>query len=397
MSDEVHWVVVGGGIHGVHLAVRLLGEARVDPERVRILDPAPRLLATWRRCTANTGMRFLRSPAVHHLGLDPWSLLRFADAERSNTKLERLFAAPYDRPAIDLFDDHCHALVEGFGLPELHIRAAAAHLDVSRDGVTIQLTEGPPLRTRYVLLAMGAGGQPRWPTWANAPRARGARVHHIFEPDFVLEPEAWPERVVVVGGGITAAQAAMRLADAGRQVHLIARREPSVHQFDSDPGWVGPKNMRRFSLTKDPSARREMIRKARHVGSVSPDVQRALRRAIREERIHWHRGEPDRVEGSTNLEVHVGLERIRAAGVLLATGFASHRPGGALVDELVEGHALPCGECGYPIVDTHLRWHPRVFVTGPLAELEIGPVARNIVGARRAADRIMPVASTLSG
>jgi hypothetical protein len=33
-----------------------------------------------------------------------------------------------------------------------------------------------------------------------------------------------------------------------------------------------------------------------------------------------------------------------------------------------------------------------VFVTGPLAELEVGPVARNLIGARRAAERIVPVA-----
>jgi hypothetical protein len=41
------------------------------------------------------------------------------------------------------------------------------------------------------------------------------------------------------------------------------------------------------------------------------------------------------------------------------------------------------------IVDPNLRWHPRVFVSGPLAELELGPVSRNIAGARRAGDRIV--------
>ena len=45
--------------------------------------------------------------------------------------------------------------------------------------------------------------------------------------------------------------------------------------------------------------------------------------------------------------------------------------------------------CGYPIVDSELRWHPRIYVSGPLAELELGPVSRNIAGARRAGDRIV--------
>ena len=39
-----------------------------------------------------------------------------------------------------------------------------------------------------------------------------------------------------------------------------------------------------------------------------------------------------------------------------------------------------------------LRWHPRVYVSGPLAELELGPSARNISGARRAAERLVAAA-----
>ncbi len=90
----------------------------------------------------------------------------------------------------------------------------------------------------------------------------------------------------------------------------------------------------------------------------------------------------------------MGGEAIEVDGVLLATGFEQSRPGGALVSDLIETHALPCAACGYPVVDPHLRWHPSVFVTGPLAELEVGPAARNIAGARRAADRIVPFART---
>jgi hypothetical protein len=39
-------------------------------------------------------------------------------------------------------------------------------------------------------------------------------------------------------------------------------------------------------------------------------------------------------------------------------------------------------------VDQSLRWHPGIYVTGALAELEIGPTAMNIIGARLAAERI---------
>ena len=52
------------------------------------------------------------------------------------------------------------------------------------------------------------------------------------------------------------------------------------------------------------------------------------------------------------------------------------------MDELVTKESLACARCGYPIVDRSLAWHPSIHVTGPLAELELGPTARNIHGAR---------------
>ena len=82
-------------------------------------------------------------------------------------------------------------------------------------------------------------------------------------------------------------------------------------------------------------------------------------------------------------------EQLVADRVLLATGFAAKRPGGTMIDGLIASANLPCAECGYPVVDSQLRWHPRVYVSGPLAELELGPVSRNIAGARRAADRVV--------
>ena len=94
------------------------------------------------------------------------------------------------------------------------------------------------------------------------------------------------------------------------------------------------------------------------------------------------------------MSLDVGGRSIVVDRVLLATGFPSRRPGEGWLDEAIEAHGLPCAECGYPIVDRGLRWHPRVLVTGALAELEIGPVSRNLSGAMRAGERIAAVART---
>jgi pyruvate/2-oxoglutarate dehydrogenase complex dihydrolipoamide dehydrogenase (E3) component len=122
-----------------------------------------------------------------------------------------------------------------------------------------------------------------------------------------------------------------------------------------------------------------------------PDIFDALGRAIGEGRVHWHLAEVRglrRADEKLRVKLSSGPS-FAVDQVLLATGFQAKRPGGPLIDELVEETSLLCADCGYPLVDKHLRWHPRIFATGPLAELELGPSARNIAGARRAADRIL--------
>lgn len=382
---NLDWLILGGGIHGVHIAARLIGEAGVDPDRLRIVDPGRRLLERWRSCTATTGMTHLRSASVHHLDLDPWSLQRFAGTRRN--RKPGLFAFPYNRPAISLFDAHCERVIETFELDNLHVQARAMTCSVDCDGVGVRLSNGGEIAADHVVLALGASDQPAWPDWA--PRGN-SRVHHVFAPGF----DGWPssaETVIVVGGGISAGQVALRLFDEGHRVHVVSRHPLRTHQFDSDPGWLGPKYMASFSRERDFDRRREMITEARHPGSMPPDVLRALRRRITEEQLHWHEGNVEGLDaGGECLAMRLANGTIlQAQRVLLATGFASHRPGGSLVDQLVTSASLPCARCGYPVVDAALRWHPRVHVSGPLAELELGPASRNIAGARRAGDRLV--------
>ena len=43
---------------------------------------------------------------------------------------------------------------------------------------------------------------------------------------------------------------------------------------------------------------------------------------------------------------------------------------------------------GFPQITSELEWLPQLFVAGGLADLELGPFARNIMGGRDAAERI---------
>ncbi|MGB0681019.1 MAG: hypothetical protein ACPGUV_15320, partial [Polyangiales bacterium] len=181
---------------------------------------------------------------------------------------------------------------------------------------------------------------------------------------------------------------------AGCRTHLITRHPLRAHQFDSDPGWLGPRYMQGFESERELDQRRDIITAARHRGSVPPSVLRAVKQAIEAGRITWHLAEVQEVVPTPQgrrLQLS-SAEDVEVAHIVLATGFAGQRPGGDMIDALIESAALPCAACGYPIVDAALRWHPRIHVTGPLAELELGPAARNIAGARRAAERIVAAA-----
>lgn len=382
------WLILGGGIHGVHVAARLIEDVGLSTDRLRIVDPGPRLLDRWLDCTATTGMSHLRSPSVHHLDIDPLGLQRFAGRRKDRAK--GLFAAPFERPSLALFNAHCEELTARLRLSDLHLRSRAVSCRPGDDDVRVRLADDRTIETRRVVLAVGASEQPAWPDWA--PRDH-ARVHHVFAPGFDGWPRS-PEAVLVIGGGISAGHVALRLVAEGHQVHLLSRHPIREHRFDSDPGWLGPKYTTDFHRESDPDRRRTVITRARHRGSMPPEMARAIRRGIARGRIEWREDEAtgfvDRPGGVT-----IGLESdedLVVDRVLLATGFADRRPGGTMVDDLVESASLPCAGCGYPIVDPSLRWHPRVHVTGPLAELELGPVSRNIAGARRAGDRIVAAA-----
>lgn len=62
---HLDWLIVGGGIHGVHLALVLRERCRIAADRIRIIDPYDHLLVRWESCTTACGMRYLRSTVVH--------------------------------------------------------------------------------------------------------------------------------------------------------------------------------------------------------------------------------------------------------------------------------------------------------------------------------------------
>lgn len=256
-------LIIGGGIHGTHLAHCLLHHTPLIQDDIRILDPHEEWMHEWWRCTRNCGMRYLRSPSVHHIDINPFSLDKFAVLPEN--RQESNFIAPKDRPSVELFHKHCHMVIDSHRLESLRIKGTALELKNHANHVSV-VTEDQTIDTRMILLAVGMNNQPLWPHHAILLKGQNAPVHHDFDPDFRLNAIQNKGPIAVVGSGISGAQLALQLAEKG------------------------------FHLKTAP--------------------------------------------------------------------------------------------CGFPVIGPSLRWHERIYVSGPLSELQIGPCARNIAGARHSGRRI---------
>lgn len=371
------WVIVGGGLQGVLLANALTHQKAGG---VRIIDPHPTLCHRWNRLTANTGMRYMRSPQVHHVDINPHSLEQFAGDFRRD---EPTFIPPYRRPSYTLFQAHTQHVIKQSGLDRLHKQATALHLKRGRRGWRVETDKGN-LHARQVVLATGRS-QLHIPDWAKSL----PNVQHVLSLDFTRSHFRSGERVAIIGRGISAGQIALTLAD-DHVVTLVARGPLRQHDFDSGPCWLGPLCMRDFEAA-DYMRRREMIGEARQTGTLPQDIFRDMMAAHEAGTIAFQQGEviatAPTAEGGLCITL-ADTNSIIVDHIILATGFRPTPPSETWLRDVIDTEGLPTAACGYPIVDRSLRWGAGLIVLGPLSELEMGPAAANLGGARLAVKRI---------
>lgn len=379
------WLIIGGGVHGTHISFQLVGRAGIPADKVRVLDPHPTPLARWEMFTRAVGMEYLRSPLVHNLHWDQGALGLYSRIHEYQPYVR--FIPPYARPSLELFNQHNQHLIQKFGLDALRVQGWARGLQKVSDGWRVETDHGD-LKARRVILALGLSEQPHTPDWAK-PLANTPRLQHIFNPSF--DRAALKGRVAVVGGGITAAQAALALAETETaHVSLIRRHAERVHDFDADTGWMNAINLAGFAKIDDWAERRRVIKQARHRGSVPQEVAVGLRAAVQVDALDLITASVESAEiQGENVVIRLSDGDWRAFDhVVLATGFDQYRPGGKFLDDTVQRYELPVAPDGYPTPSPSLEWKDGLYVSGPLAELEVGPASRNILGARMAGNRI---------
>ncbi|HEX3534032.1 MAG TPA: FAD-dependent oxidoreductase, partial [Gemmatimonadaceae bacterium] len=102
---------------------------------------------------------------------------------------------------------------------EMVIAESATKLDCTRNAYTIEIDNGPRVSTRTVIIATGA--EYRKLPLENIARFEGAGIY--YGATFIESQLCEGDEVIVVGGGNSAGQAAVFLAQSARKVHMLIR------------------------------------------------------------------------------------------------------------------------------------------------------------------------------
>ncbi|MED3690307.1 FAD/NAD(P)-binding protein [Peribacillus butanolivorans] len=385
----LEWIIIGGGIQGTTMAAYLLKSGKTTVDQLAIVDRNEEPLARWKHCTEVISMPYLRSPSVHHLDVNPFSLQKYVGKADWNNN----FYGQYKRPSLQSFNEHCDHLTADLMIKQVWVQGKVISASQIEKGWEIQLENGSKLEGCKLVISIGIGEQLHLPDWAQQlKQEHEGSIFHIFDEN-IPEMTQLQGPITIIGGGISSVHLALKLSKIyPNEVTLLKRHPFRIHDFDSDPGWLGPKNQRRFRAITSYQKRRETIIQARNKGSIPADLHKALMIQVKQGLLRVMDVE---VISAVWKDGHISLldkyeQLIQQTGtILLATGFKSSMPGKDWLLPVIQSYDLRCAECGYPIVSQSLQWGPGLYVTGALAELEMGPISRNISGARQAAERIV--------
>ncbi len=376
---DVEVVVVGAGPAGLAAAVAL---ANADPSIARnmaVVDPSGGWLTDWHDRMARQAISHLRSPITHHPHPEPMSLQRHCTREG----LPHVMRDGRRLPSTAGFAHFVDAVIDEHNLPDV-VSEAAVDVAVERERVAVRLASGAVIGCRRLVIATGVG-RPRVPPGVpDDPRIRHAEAIDLRD---LPSPGT---RLLVVGGGLSAAHLVLGAATSGLSVTLALRGKFRVRPFDTDPGWMGPKYLRGFAAEPDRVRRRSAIAEARGGGSMPPWARQAIADLEREGALEVLRNSPlvgvdaDR----QGVRVQLGEVEREVDAVWLATGFEQDVSASPLLVRLAARHPIPVHD-GIPDLDDDLAWRGTpVHVVGAPAALVLGPTAGNLHGQRRGAHRV---------
>ena len=386
--------------------------------KVLVLSPSGKWLNNWENRFDQLEITHLRSPVSAHPDMfSDESLMEFAHENgRSNElidvgvrknigattmRINEVDEGLFDIPSQRLFMDFCRNLSKK--LPHDIVPGTVLSIDKTTDsGVVVRFrgSNGNVQRAlaQSVVIAIGAPGK------CNIPKIIQSRVPEelcTHTSDFVRLGELKrsdtirEERVLVVGGGLSAVQAAIAFSKKkAAHVTLCSRRPLQWRHFDFPLEWFDRRKMGRkfFEFFSEKMENRpQFIKNARGGGTVPWWYRKQLRQS-NVKHVTADITDVEYVTESRSVIVTLNDSRkIHVDRVVLGTGSSRDCLSIPLIADLQSKFPVDILG-GFPVIEEDLRWCknlPNVFVVGGLAALRVGPSAGNLMGARRAAETIV--------
>ena len=416
--------IVGAGPHALSVLSAFWYNRKNAEEgkqaSVCVIDPSGKWLSDWDAAFDSLGIDFLRSPAwAHPDATCQEAMVDFAQREGrmsefkcvnfQGTSLDRTMSSKsgsyFKNPSTKLFKDFCDSLIGS--LPHDMVCGRVTDVQVMSDArgsgylheIIVEPSQRQKIVAKHVVLSLGARGCPNIPAtfkslinYGDCPRvvhsndSRGLAMltSRIVKTDTVL----------VIGGGLSAAQAALLAVRRGAHRTVLCSRRPLVSQhYDVPIEWMDDRlgvnqvrNRQRADrfYTLPPADRIAACKSIRGGGSVPPDYMEALDLQVRAGHLELL---VDSVSAAqpTNYSVTVDLDdggAVTASYVILATGWSTDCLQVPLLAKLADRYRLPM-KGGLPLLDEGLYWHERISVVGAFAAGSLGPDAANLLGARK--------------
>ena len=382
--DEVlttNTCIIGAGPQGLAAALHL---KQVDPATdVTVIDHSDKWLASWNQQFERAEINTLRSPIVHHPSPNPYALTDFV----TRKKLSRS-GLPYDPPTTEAFSAFCAEIITEAGLAP-PLRAIPESLFSDHKSVELKTSIGI-IRAENLIIATNPHQRviPQW-TWDLIGHQAGL-LEHALDVNLPGMSELNGQRIAIIGGGLTAAHLALNAALKGATVTIIARRPLQIRDFDTEPGWLGPKYLNNYQAESDAGQRIQKAKAARNGGSIPSWMHDSLTSPIKGGSIEVLDSTEvisARTTSPKGCVLHLSIdEKVCSNQVWLATGTQSTFHTVRWLQPILDD--IPITD-GLPLVDQSLRLGPHpIFVMGRSATFALGPAAGNLWGARHAARRI---------
>ena len=224
-------------------------------------------------------------------------------------------------------------------------------------------------------------------------------------------------KILIVGGGLTSAQLALLATESNwcSEVTLIQRSKMNPRHFDIGNEWMGPKRGKLLEdfWCMDVNERVKKLKETRGGGTIPPEyilelaAKQGKKLEVKEEvevtNVHW-------MDDRLQVFLDDGSEPEFYDMIWLATGAQNHIDHYSALSHLRK--VLPVDVVnGFPVLNTDLSWRApmveegdeglgndeptwkqvarkRIWFTGALAALQLGPDALNLVGARHGSVRV---------